>query len=149
MVYLLRDTTHLESHAGHTTGHGLHDGIRQVLRQRGQHKDIHGLIDIDDALLVVDVAQRMGLQRQLCHHLLCMSAQNHQLTRGLILCVKFAAGFNEITHALILVGHALRGKQDEPFVLRQAQFATGSQLITFLIYMCVDGIGNAHDLLST
>ena len=56
VVYLLWNAAHLESHAGYTTGHGFHDGVGQVLRERWQHEYVNGIVDIDDTPLVVYVA---------------------------------------------------------------------------------------------
>ena len=56
MVNLLRDASHAEADAGHATGHRFHDGVRQVLRKRGQHKGIGSTIDLSDLALIADIA---------------------------------------------------------------------------------------------
>ena len=99
-------------------------------------------------MLVVDITQRMRLHRQLIHHLLGMSAQNDHLARCQTLCVQFVAGLDEIAHALVLVGDALRGEENQFLVKRQPESFPCLLPVTFLIDMRVDGVGDTRDLLS-
>ena len=56
MVDHFGNTAHVETHTGHTAGHRLHDGVGQVVFERGQHEHVGSIIHRDECLLVVDVA---------------------------------------------------------------------------------------------
>ena len=67
---------------------------------------------------------------------------------GIRQIVQQSTGLNEIVHALVLVGDTLRSEEDELSIEGESESTTGLLTIARLIDMCVDGIGDAGDLLS-
>ena len=106
------------------------------------------MIDIDDTLLIVDIAQGMRLHRQLPYNLFGMTAKNHHFAKVLFKVAQLTTGLNEIRHPLVLVGHPLRGEENQFLILWQTQSLTGLLFVAFPIDMRVDGVGNAGNLLA-
>ena len=114
MINLLRNATHAKTQTRHTTGHGLHDGVGQVLAERRQHKHAGCAIDAYNALTIADIPQGIGREWQGIGHLVGMATQDHH-TRILfhlgLLLGQLLAGINQILHALMRIRHTLTNKQ--------------------------------------
>ena len=67
---------------------------------------------------------------------------------GIRQIVQQSASLDEVTHALVLVGDTLRGKEDKLTVEGESETTTGLSTIAWLIDMGVDGVGDAGDLLT-
>ena len=150
MIYHLGNAAYLETYAGHTTSHRLHDGIGQILGKRGKHKDICRTINIGDATVVAHVSQRDGREGQLALQFLTMAAKDGDTGvvahLGIFVC-QLLAGFHKIIHTLVGIGGSLGYEEDDALVGWQDGTGAGFLTIGWTIYSGVDGIGDAYHFL--
>ena len=121
MVYHLRDAAHVESDAGNAACHGFHDGVRQVLFQRGGHEDVHGIVDVHQLVFVADEVQRVDFEWKQVFQLLRLVAEDddtqlfpefgmlvsQQSARCIAGYVFSSCGFGESTTDVVFAGNGL------------------------------------------
>ena len=151
MVDHLRDASHVESYARHTTGQCLHDGVGQVIAQRRNHEDVRCLIGLHDGPCVVDIAQRIDGQLELTRYLVGVSSHDHHaplLFQFGMVCGEFVASLDHIVHALDRIGHALRDEENQLLVEWQMHAQPCLTLVAGTKQPRIDGIGNSRDVLA-
>ena len=150
MVYHLGYAADVESHAGHSAGHSLHDGVGKVLGERRQHEHVGCVVGIAELLAVADIAQWICFEAHSGGYLLGMTAHHHhgsisgKLGMG---CGELVAGSLKIVHTLVAVGGSLCGEEYQPLVGRQSEALSGLILVAGAEQVCVDGVGNSRYVL--
>ena len=137
VVYHLRNASHLESYARHSTCHGFHDGIRKILRQGRQDEYVCRIINVNNALILAYIAQGNGWERQFAFEILTMTAKDCHAGIVPHLRIGFAhhlAGFYQIIHSLVRIGRLLGNEQYDVFILRQK----GTQACLLLVFRTVE-----------
>ena len=150
MVDHLWDASHTESHTRHATGHRLHDGVRQVVLKRGQHKHIGGVVGSSHGMTATDCSEGERAYFYLVSNLLAVLADDSHggcvgklWRRG----GQAVDGLNEERHALALIVNTLCHKQDDAPLGWQPHAQTSLAAVGRGIDARVDGVRNvAHPL---
>ena len=148
VIYHLGYAAHVEAHAGRAAGHGFHDGVGQVVFQRGGGKEVDGVVDVYQLVVTRHKVQRIDLEGEQAAQLLGVAAEGHHgqtVAQLRVLVGQQAAGLHEVVYALALVGYLDGAEEHEPHVLGKLELAACRCLVVRAEEVGVDGVGDAGD----
>ena len=119
VVNHLRHAANVEAHAGCAAGHGLDDGVGQVVAECGHEEHVGGLVEASHFCLVGDVAHADGLDGEGVQQFLASLACQHDdglLAPLGVLLAEQGECFGEVVDALAGVGDAEGCEEEDALV---------------------------------
>lgn len=70
MIDHFGDTSYIKADTGYSAGHCFHNHVRKILFQRRDGEEVYGIVDIYYLMLILDVRERVDMERKLLLQLL-------------------------------------------------------------------------------
>ena len=70
MVDHFGDTSYIKADTGYSAGHCFHNHVRKILFQRRDGEKVYGIVDIYYLMLILDIGERVDMERKLLLQLL-------------------------------------------------------------------------------